>query len=88
LEDLERQFGKLGLPIGWTSSEFTRLKGIADLQSGDAMIAGVNKLFGLLLTTLALSMGGPFWFDVLSKLVTVGTAGKRPARTKEEMPRS
>jgi hypothetical protein len=84
LEDLQTQFAKVGLPVGWTSADFARLKGIANLDDSDAMISGVNKLLGLLMTTLALSMGGPFWFDMLNKLVTVGTAGQRPVKTKDD----
>lgn len=38
-----------------------------------------QNLFGLLLTALALSLGAPFWFDLLKKLVNLrGTAGVKP----------
>jgi hypothetical protein len=36
------------------------------------------KFTGLLISTLAVSMGAPFWFDLLNKLVNVRLAGKRP----------
>jgi hypothetical protein len=35
--------------------------------------------FGWLLTVLALSMGAPFWFDLLNKFMNVRYAGKSPA---------
>lgn len=35
--------------------------------------------FGWLLTVLALSMGAPFWFDLLNKFTNVRFAGKSPA---------
>jgi hypothetical protein len=35
-------------------------------------------VFGWLLTVIAISLGAPFWFDALSKLANLRTAGKRP----------
>jgi hypothetical protein len=40
------------------------------------------KIFGLLLTVLALSQGSPFWFDLLQKLVNLRLAGNPPADKK------
>jgi len=39
---------------------------------------GWSALLGWLLTVLALSMGAPFWFDVLNKFMNVRFAGKSP----------
>ncbi len=36
------------------------------------------KLIGLLLTGAAVSLGVPFWFDVLNKVVNLRSVGKRP----------
>jgi hypothetical protein len=38
----------------------------------------VMKIAGLLITGVALSLGAPFWFDVLSQLTRVRQAGKKP----------
>jgi hypothetical protein len=38
------------------------------------------KLAGLLMTGLALSLGAPFWFDVLTRFVNVRSAGTKPDR--------
>ncbi len=38
-------------------------------------------LFGLLISGFALSFGAPFWFDTLSKLVTMRNSGKKPKKT-------
>ncbi len=38
----------------------------------------VAKFTGLLISILAVSMGAPFWFDVLNRLVDVRLVGKRP----------
>ncbi|MEM1221017.1 MAG: hypothetical protein AAGH79_18995, partial [Bacteroidota bacterium] len=40
----------------------------------------VKKVFGWLITSLAISLGAPFWFDLLRKLVNIrGTGGVPPA---------
>lgn len=58
------------LPVGWS----------AQTVPGDAW-PWIVKLFGLLLSALAVSLGAPFWFDTLSKFMNVRGAGPRPPRT-------
>lgn len=36
------------------------------------------KLVGLLLTAFALSLGAPFWFDTLNKIINIRSAGRAP----------
>jgi hypothetical protein len=45
---------------------------------------GRSDLIGLLLTTFAVSLGAPFWFDLLNRFVNIRSAGKAP----EEKPKS
>jgi hypothetical protein len=48
------------------------------------------KVLGLLLTMGAASLGAPFWFDVLNKIVTIRSVGKAPEETPKapkEIPR-
>ena len=54
------------------------------------------KILGLLLTVGAVSLGAPFWFDMLNKFINVRSAGKSPdevakppeapPKRKEEIP--
>jgi hypothetical protein len=44
------------------------------------------KLLGLLLTTFALSLGAPFWFDTLNKIINVRAAGRAPSTTPAPTP--
>lgn len=37
------------------------------------------KAIGLLLTALAISLGAPFWFDLLNKVISIRSAGRSPA---------
>lgn len=53
---------------------------------GQVPVGGLGwlvKIFGLLITTLAISQGSPFWFDVLQKLVNVRLAGNAPDGKKK-----
>jgi hypothetical protein len=36
------------------------------------------KLLGLILTAIAVSLGAPFWFDMLNKIVNIRSAGRAP----------
>jgi hypothetical protein len=38
------------------------------------------KIVGLLLTAVALTLGAPFWFDLLSKLVKLRSSGDKPTK--------
>ncbi len=52
--------------LGWQGKTFS----MADLP---------GHLLGWLLTILAVSLGAPFWFDLLNKLINIRSAGKSPA---------
>lgn len=41
----------------------------------------VLKLAGLVMTGLAVSLGAPFWFDLLGRLVNLRATGAKPAKT-------
>jgi hypothetical protein len=63
---------ELNIPIGWS------------FQSGDprkpvGVDGWIGKLLGLVLTTLALSLGAPFWFDFLGKVSRLRGTGAKPA---------
>jgi len=51
------------------------------LQKSPRQTGGVMTIVGFLLTALAISLGAPFWFDLLNKLVRMRFAGDKPADT-------
>lgn len=56
----------LDLPLGWDHVP----------PVNDAPVSWfLQQLVGLLLTTLAITLGAPFWFDALGKIMTVKTTG-------------
>lgn len=42
----------------------------------------ISKLFGLMISILAISLGAPFWFDILSRVMQVRAAGISPRGKK------
>jgi hypothetical protein len=48
-------------------------------QAGTWFVPWAVRVFGSILTAFAVSMGAPFWFDILQKVVNVRSAGKTPS---------
>ena len=53
----------LGLPIGWRNTADQRIVPPCDF------LPWLEKLFGWFITTLAVSLGAPFWFDILNRFM-------------------
>ncbi|MFB6230935.1 MAG: hypothetical protein ABEL04_07235 [Salinibacter sp.] len=66
-------YRELGLPIGWQESAAFEEDG-----PEDPMAFWLSKVVGLLLTTIAISLGAPFWFDVLKKVSMIRSGGRSP----------
>lgn len=85
----QAQLSSLALPIGWISPASA-----ADRAAGQALPSGAGLAdqwealllrhgIGWLLTALAATLGAPFWFDMLNRVMSIRSAGKAP----EEQPR-
>jgi hypothetical protein len=59
-------------PIGWSNDK----KDLRALPSGFG--AGVLKVLGILLTSFAIVLGAPFWFDMLNNLINLRLSGNPP----------
>lgn len=73
------QLERVGLPIGWTGSAWPDLFGPTSKAPfppavGNTMLV----LLGWLATALACTLGAPFWFDALGKLIKLRAAGAKP----------
>jgi len=66
LQSLKAQLLALGLPISWDRIHWNKL---------DIWEKG-SKIIGWLLTTIAVSFGAPFWFDVLNKFMSFRSSVK------------
>jgi hypothetical protein len=77
---LLEQYGKLeklGLPIGWDWNDPVRWPGRDPWR-------WAVKVIGLLMTVLAISLGAPFWFDVLNKFMVVRSTVKPQEKSPKE----
>ena len=61
----------IGLPIGWTYNDVS-------------LEAFGRHLFGWILTALAVSLGAPFWFDILNKIMVIRSTVKPHEKSREE----
>jgi hypothetical protein len=69
----------LPVPLGWHfTNRATDPQGFPLWRTYDFFA----KLVGLLLTTFALSLGAPFWFDALSKIARLRNSGAPPPATE------
>jgi hypothetical protein len=66
----------LGIPIGWTGPYSHDLAG--------GLKAIHDHAIGWFLTALAVSLGAPFWFDALNKLMVVRSTVKPHEKSREE----
>ena len=82
------QMDRLKLPVGWNyllnvrnaqNAEHAKPKKENAPQDYDQLY-WLWRILGMLFTGLALAFGAPFWFDMLSKLVNVRSAGPPPYR--------
>lgn len=75
MQDITQQFNKLT-----TSDEFGEMSNILGLgwHPGDVLVSPKSwavRILGWLITALAISLGAPFWFDILKKIVTIRSTG-------------
>jgi len=63
------------LGIGWQ-----KFKG----KTGIGVLGVLSMLFGWIITGLAITLGAPFWFDLLKKLIQIRGSGSRPDTMAEK----
>jgi len=74
---LQKQIAVLnssGLPLGWHNPFLPRPEGWGI----------VTKILGLLITACAVSLGAPFWFDMLNKIIVVRSTVKPSEKSGTE----
>ena len=73
----------LNLPIGWTDTAKREARARFSTGAGAAWFI-VVALLGYLLTALAVTLGAPFWFDLLSKVIVLRSTVKPHEKSPEE----
>lgn len=71
-EQARQELTTLELPMGWEKND-------------SGLLENVRKgLLGWLLTALAVTMGAPFWFDILNKFMVIRSTVKPHEKSQEE----
>jgi hypothetical protein len=79
---IQTELQSLKLPIGWES-------GLPPLRNGDGTprpntVDWIWLIGGLLVTALAATLGAPFWFDLLNKVMVIRSTVKPHEKSPEE----
>jgi hypothetical protein len=89
LRKSEMELQKLGLPLGWTrfsEDDSAGKRKRTDFPARDDGGAWLLKILGLLTTIIAVSLGAPFWFDALNKVMVVRATVKPKEKSPDEPP--
>lgn len=79
-ETLLAELEELTIHIGWSSV----LKNVPPVDAAaDFLWFWLLKITGLLMTTVAVAQGAPFWYDLLRKMTTVKSPTPNPPRSEE-----
>ncbi len=82
-DDARALLGRLNalqLPIGWTSPPGAAATGQGSVADVLHRGFGVWTIAGWLLTAFGVSLGAPFWFNVLKQAVSMRSSGPKPPR--------
>lgn len=78
------QLRRSGLPVGWTSDWIQHDPRGLPRTGGEWF----TKVVGLVITGFAVSLGAPFWFDVLNRIMVVRSTIKPREKSPEEPAKS
>ena len=82
VKEIKDELESIAFPMGWSLEAGGRAPADKNLDWW------VRKIIGLLITAVAVSLGAPFWFDMLNKFVNIRASGGRPAISKGEPQKS
>lgn len=75
---IKNEIGSVRSPLGLGWDAPPTAPNGEELSSGAKAWWVAKKIPGWLITALAISLGSPFWFDLLNRLINLRNAGKRP----------
>jgi hypothetical protein len=84
-KQLDERIDKLksaGIPLGWSGFEFP-----SNPRTWPWWKAWLAKIAGILITACAVSLGAPFWFDTLNKIIVVRSTVKPKEKSGTEGPK-
>jgi hypothetical protein len=84
--DATEQLSALHLPVGWdvAGTDDAKPDNPVDFFADSTAEVVIVTILGWLLTALLVMLGGPFWFDLLTRLVALRSSGKKPLPATED----
>lgn len=80
--DTKEILEEISLPIGWTKENLEeQIGGNPTKINGVPIISLLTMLSGWIVSGVAIAMGAPFWFDLLSKVMNVRNAGGKSTKS-------
>jgi hypothetical protein len=93
LDEVARNIEPWSFPLGWVvtnetnQQDYRRFPWIVDAGEEKPIKTATGqillKLIGLLISIAAVSLGAPFWFDILSRFINMRGAGTPPGEKKK-----
>lgn len=84
-EDVAREVNKIrayGWPLGWDRDDTRTMP--ARTVTWESLPAWGLKAFGWVVTAIAITLGAPFWFDVLNRLIVIRSTVKPKEKSPDE----
>ena len=86
-KDRLADLGGTGVPIGWGDGVARRLWTFPPDHRDVLIGAWLSALAGWIITALAASLGAPFWFDLLGRIVDIRAVGRAPEEKDPTSPK-
>lgn len=86
LDTIPSFLGYYELPFGWESKADFGNGNMKNIEYAGDILRSISlmRILGWLLTILALSLGAPFWFNLMNTFVNMRNAGKKPDSSKDK----
>jgi hypothetical protein len=80
-----QELDRTDVPLGWTGNAIAELRALADDGTGLRRVFGWFEIIsGYFLTAFAVTLGAPFWFDVLNRLMVIRATVKPTEKSPDE----
>lgn len=78
--------GELALPLGWNNGPYPWAKNMDGQpdSGGELVLKLVSTLLGWILTAFAVTLGAPFWFDLLNQFMVIRSTVKPTEKSGDE----
>lgn len=84
-QEVNQTLDKISLPLGRSPVNLSQQEEEGrGWQLNGFSFAPLRRILGWMLSGLAISMGAPFWFELLSKIMNVRNTGSKPVSSVEK----